>query len=179
VLFALGQTAVLGRSDLLCAQVGLRSPAGAPPGFTLRLNESANADLTWKAPGGQLGYLLLAAPLDGRPPRVTVLPSGATSASDATGGSFTCYQLYAVFPVGLSRTDLACGLPGVAQLPPEAARATGTPQVAEAAARTSAGPVLSRSAGAKKRLDRPLREGQRQVEARAARLRREVRAAGR
>src|SRR5262249_26691082 len=107
----------------LCAELGLRGSSGVPSGFTLRLNQSTTATLTWTAPGNQTGYVLLALPLDGSSaPRAQNLAASATSATDTIGNAFTCYMLLVGLRGGLSNTDLACGLPGTAQFSTSAAR---------------------------------------------------------
>ena len=135
VLFPLGASGPLGQSDFLCAQLGLRSASGVPGNFTLRLNQSATASLSWTAPGGQFGYALLALPLDGSPPRTPQFALGTTSATDATGGVATCYMLFAGFSAGPSNTNLACGVPGTAQFSVTAAQT--------ATARTGADPTTA------------------------------------
>ena len=183
VLVPLGPAGLLGVSDALCARQGLASPAvaGAPQNFTLRLNESATASLSWSGLGGHLGSLLLAVPFDGRPPRVTWLPVSASSATDATGGVFTCYQLHAVYSTGSAQTDLVCGLPGVAQFPATAAEAGPAQGRARGAAATpeAAAPAAARAAAPArvdgKNLDRLVAEGRAQVEQEAGKLRRKGR----
>jgi glucose/arabinose dehydrogenase len=116
VLVPFGPAGPLGVSDALCAQRGLASPVGAPQGFTLRLNQSSTASLSWANAPGTVGSILVALPLDGRPARYQPLAAGTTSATDATGGAFTCYLLVAGTLFGQFNTDLACGLPGVSTL---------------------------------------------------------------
>ncbi len=103
----------IGTSDLLCAVPGTRSAVGSPQGFTLRLNQSSVASLSWTGPlgGGFNGYLL--APLGGTP---VPLAGSATSATVALSGP-TCYVLFATAsgtPVGNS--DIVCGIPGASTL---------------------------------------------------------------
>ena len=172
VLFPFDPSGLLGQSDLLCGQLGVRSASGVPGNFTLRLNQSANASMTWTAPGGQNGYRLVALPLDGRPARLTTLGSGAISATDATGGSFTCYLLVATFPTTTGQSDLACGLPGTAQVSTlatasgsgDAAARSGETARPETAARQAAEPLAEKAKAAQKRLAEALREGLRKVE---------------
>ncbi len=102
-------------SDLLCAVVGFRTPTGAPQSFTLRLNQSTTASLSWGPPAGTSpdGYLLL--PIGGQ---LQSLGPTVTSATAPANG-FTCFVVGAT--VGGSLTgysDLACGLPGFATLSP-------------------------------------------------------------
>jgi uncharacterized delta-60 repeat protein len=157
----------LASSDLLCAQLGLRSPNGVPQDFTLRLNQSMTAALSWSATSGHLGYLLLSVPFDFNPPRVVGLPSEARGATDAIGETFTCYQLYAMYPVGLAQTDLVCGLPGASTFPLAEAAAPATPE------------LPARTAAAKEKLDRLLQDGRAKVEQEAGKLRQGGRPAGR
>jgi hypothetical protein len=102
-------------SDLECAQIGFHTPTGAPRGFTLRLNQSSTASLTWDAPidsplGAPTdGYLLVTLGSDARSlaaietsailpmPGVSCYVVGATS-----GGAITGYS------------DILCGIPGLA-----------------------------------------------------------------
>jgi uncharacterized delta-60 repeat protein len=88
VLVPFGPAGPLGVSDALCARQGLASPVGAPQAFTLRLNQSSTASLSWADPPGTVGSVLVALPLDGRPPRYQPLAASTTSATDATGGAF-------------------------------------------------------------------------------------------
>jgi hypothetical protein len=136
VLFPLGPALdPLGQSDFLCALLGQRSPSKVPGDFTLRLNQSSTARLSWTPPGSQTAYALLAIPLNGNPVRVLPFDDDTTSATDATGGVFTCYMLVAGFAPDISsKTDLICGLPGIAQFPAAAAQ-TATSQ--SGAAKTS------------------------------------------
>src|SRR5262249_22811682 len=49
----LSGSSALGTSDPLCLAPGTHSSVGAPPAFTVRLNQSSTASLTWTEPGGQ------------------------------------------------------------------------------------------------------------------------------
>jgi hypothetical protein len=116
---AAGMTSVLGMSDLLCSMTGLRSATGVPANFTIRLNQSSTASLTWASPGlpGITGYQLLVIPTDGSPIRQQTLPSTATSATDNTAGITTCYVVIAmVGSTAAGNTDAICGVPGVSTI---------------------------------------------------------------
>jgi hypothetical protein len=109
VLLVLGPSPPVA-SDLLCAMAGLHSATGAPEGFTLRLNQSATASLSWSSPpgGGQDAYLL--ATLGSG---VQSLAGTATSAS-LTAQGMSCYILVAMQGAKVQGyTDMLCGLPGI------------------------------------------------------------------
>src|SRR5262249_34245992 len=89
----------------------------------------------WKAPGGQLGYVLLVLPLGGSPRTVT-LGAGATNATDQTGGAFTCYLQHPVYQTSVGRSDAVCALPGAAHFTAAAAQ--------PATAKAAAGPLGNR-----------------------------------
>jgi hypothetical protein len=111
-LFVLGTTPQ-GQSDLECAVVGFGSVAGAPQAFTLRMNQSGTASLSWAPPsgGGQDGYLLVT--IGGL---AQSLSASANSASVPING-LTCFALGAVRNGALmGYSDLLCGLPGFSNL---------------------------------------------------------------
>ena len=116
---ALNGSALLGNSDVLCAAPGSRSATGAPPAIALQLNQTDIATFNWIPPGGQSGYVLVAAPLTpGAAQRTIDLPGAATSATDNTGGTFTCYELVATQgATALGNSDVLCADPGQATLP--------------------------------------------------------------
>jgi hypothetical protein len=95
---------------------GLRSgtPADA---FTLRLNQSTTATLSWTPPPGAPGAEYLLAALNGNGLRVVPLAAGTTTATDNTAGQPVCYALFA-FAGGqtIGTTDIICGIPGVSTL---------------------------------------------------------------
>lgn len=125
-LRVLGPSGTIGNSDQLCVFVNSGTATGGPRGFTVRLNESNIARLDWTPPGGQDGYILVAIPQAGGPGRVANLPGSATSATDDTGGSATCYVLLTQQGPGniLGRSAVVCAFPGLSRLgaasPPEA-----------------------------------------------------------
>jgi DNA-binding beta-propeller fold protein YncE len=101
-------------SDAICAVMGFHSPSGSPEAFTLRLNQSAFASLTWNPPPGGIpdGYLLV--PLGGD---AQILPGTATSASQLPTTSAVCFVLGALQSGVLTGfTDIACGIPGFSNL---------------------------------------------------------------
>jgi hypothetical protein len=158
-LFALGSSSVLAASDALCAQLGVRSQIGPPPGFALRLDESTTARLTWGSSEDQLGYVLLALPQGGAP-RTLGLAAAARWATDQTGGTPTCYVLYAVYAAGTGNTDAACAVPG---------RASFGSAITATQGATAAAPL------ADQKIDRQIAEGRTQVEHEAGKLRRKGR----
>jgi hypothetical protein len=109
-------------SDLECAQVGFHTPTGAPRGFTLRLNQSSTASLTWDAPidsppGAPTdGYLLVTLGSDARSLSATetsaalpMLGAGCYVLGTTSGGAITGYS------------DILCGIPGLATVSSAAA----------------------------------------------------------
>jgi hypothetical protein len=144
LLFVFGTPGVAGLSDLLCRFDGIR--VGNPPAnFTLRLNESTTASLSWAAVPGASGYQLHAIPLTGAPPRMQTLGAGTTSATDAIGADFTCY-LVAATGVAANVSDALCGEAGWASFSGAGAAARvgaagpGAGAQASAAVRAAAGP---------------------------------------
>jgi hypothetical protein len=110
---------VLTRSDLLCTIPGYAIGTGAPLDFTIRLNESNTATFSWTAAGGQTGYALHAYPMNGNPPYQIDLPSGATAATDPTGGIVICYVLVAKSgDAAIGVTNALCGVPGFSSFAP-------------------------------------------------------------
>jgi hypothetical protein len=91
-----------------------RSPTGAPADFTLRLNESSTAHLSWGPPaGGHDGYTLLVLGPDQAPP--ILLGAAVTATTHDTGGQPRCYVLMAESGgVASGNTDVLCGVPGQA-----------------------------------------------------------------
>lgn len=119
----LGPAGPVGNSDLLCGFPGTRSLSWVPSGFTIRLNESSRASLTWAPPECPAvcaalavdGYVLVV--LGGRGVAIGPLPGSATAATHDTGGLPTCYVVVALSgstPIG--NTDALCGLPGLSRL---------------------------------------------------------------
>lgn len=110
-------TSTLGLSDLLCAFDGLAAGTAIPGGFTLGLNQSSTATLSWTAPaGGADSYALVTLPLFGGAPTSISLPGTAASTTHATGGLPMCYVLVAFQGAANGSTNLLCGIPGVATL---------------------------------------------------------------
>ncbi|MSQ09442.1 MAG: hypothetical protein EXR52_00325 [Dehalococcoidia bacterium] len=110
---------ILGISDLLCTQLGLRTGAPAPNAFAVAQGQTSTATLTWSPPvGGVDGYTLLVLPDNGDPPVTLPLGSGVTTAAYPTGGDVTCFILFGTrtAPAGVGYTDLLCAVPSVATL---------------------------------------------------------------
>ncbi len=118
VLAATGPSGLLGLSDLLCAMAGQQSGAVIPGAFTLALNQTATATLTWTPPadGGAESYLLVRIPLDGSPVDNVVLGGGATSTTQAVTAAGACFQLVAYRGAGFGISDVLCGVPGISTL---------------------------------------------------------------
>jgi hypothetical protein len=101
-------------SDLLCAA----PEAGRgvePQAFTLRLNDSTVASLSWDGASvsGHTGYRLIIIPMGGGQQFGLPLPPAATTAMYDTRGEETCLML-GVFSGSeeIGRSDLLCGAPG-------------------------------------------------------------------
>jgi hypothetical protein len=119
-LFVLG-TNPQGISDFVCDLVGYHTPTGAPQNFTLALNQSSSASLSWSPPatGGQDGYVLVQLGGSGQ-----TLTGDTTRASAAMSG-LTCYVLGATSGgTLLGYTDILCGLPGFTNLGASSAAAS-------------------------------------------------------
>lgn len=111
ILVALDGATPLGNSDLLCAFRNARSGAG-PSDFSIRLDQSTTATLSWGVAAGANAYQLF--PLGGVP---ISLPANATTATHQTAGAATCYVMFALSgATAIGNSDLLCGLPGAATL---------------------------------------------------------------
>jgi outer membrane protein assembly factor BamB len=119
----------IGISDYECIVWGTRTATGFPTSFAAQLNQSASAALTWGPSGaGEDGYLLLAYPMNGSPPRWRLFASGTSSAIDITAGVGTCYVLVAMQNgTALGSSDWLCAIPGVSTLGSNAAPARLSP----------------------------------------------------
>jgi hypothetical protein len=85
--------------------------------FTLTLDQTTNATLTWTAPiGGVTSYLLQRVPLDGSPPTPVALGGGVLSSIQAVPAAGMCFQLVAFNGPAFGVTNLICGLPGFSTL---------------------------------------------------------------
>jgi hypothetical protein len=116
VLIPLRPDGAWGTSDDLCVLHNIQS-GPAPTFFTLALNQSTTASLTWTAPAGLAGpYVLLAIPLNRAVARTVTIPMNATSATDDTGGVPTCYVLFATTSTGTGISEGDCGIPGISTL---------------------------------------------------------------
>jgi hypothetical protein len=109
VLAVAPDSRVFGTSDFLCVLPG--SAAGfAARNFTLQLNQSRVASLSWEPAAGATGYLFL--PVGTQ--RVQLLGATAVSITDHTGGELTCYVLVSQFGGTTSGiTATVCAAPGV------------------------------------------------------------------
>jgi photosystem II stability/assembly factor-like uncharacterized protein len=117
VLLAMSGSTVIGNSDQLCLIWDSRTATGTPRRFSVQLNQSTRATLTWLPPseGTQDAYTLYIVPLDGSAPRFQSLPGTATSAMDNTTNIPTCYVLFpSAAGIDLGQSDVLCGIPGQA-----------------------------------------------------------------
>lgn len=118
VLVVVGAGGPIGNSDVLCGAAGSGSSTGGPRDFTIQLNESNTATLTWQPPAGGTvdGYQLQVMPLRGGTSSVTLAAGGSSgTTTHATGGAATCYELRAMRGgSAVGTTPLLCGVPGVA-----------------------------------------------------------------
>lgn len=148
LLLPLNGSTPIGVSDLLCGLLHIHAGSAIPGAFAIQLNQSSTASLTWTAPGGQTGYVLITLPLNGAATTTTTLPATATSASAAIGNSAgSCYLLAAVSgSTAIGLTDAVCGIPGVSTLQTPAAAATA---VQQAAARAQAATAQLRQASSR------------------------------
>jgi hypothetical protein len=112
LLFSIG-TSAAAQSDLECAAMGFHTPSGAPDNFTLRLNQSNTATLSWVAPPGVAFDSYLFVPFGGSP---QVLPVGMTSVPVPIAGP-TCFAVGLVNNGALlGYSDMLCGFPGASTL---------------------------------------------------------------
>lgn len=109
--------APLGLSDLQCARPGFEIGTVAADNFTLALNQSSNATLTWLVPpDGVDTYTLWRITLDGAPPTSVTLPGSALDSVQPVAASGTCFQLLGEGGPGTGSTNILCGVPGVSSL---------------------------------------------------------------
>lgn len=125
---------ILGLSDILCTMHGTAGGSVQPGSFTLALNQSNMASMTWVAPaGGATSYTLLIIPLDSSPVTTVTLAGSATSTTHDTKGVYHCYALLGHGPGGaIGYTDPVCGLPGMSTVN-AAGFPAGEPQLQQAA----------------------------------------------
>jgi hypothetical protein len=117
-LSPMNQTTSLGISDSLCL---VHSRTGSPPSqFTLRMNQSPTASLSWAPPYGFVSftnYLVIAIPLNGSATRYTTLANTQLTTTDATGGSVTCYTVALMNNTSpLGNADAICAVPNSSTL---------------------------------------------------------------
>lgn len=146
ILAATDSSGLLGLSDLECALPGMAAGTVIPAGFTLALNQTTNASLTWSpAPGGADAYLSVRIPLDGSAVAITPLPGTATASLETAGTAGACFQLAAYRGSELGYTSILCGIPGVSTLGAAGGRVTSVADAAEALEQ-ALGPVRERLA---------------------------------
>ena len=111
-------------SDLVCTVVGFHTPFGSPQGFTLRLNQSTQASMSWAPPANVMPDSYLLVPLGGTG---QALEGSTTSARlSATSGGMSCYVLAAMRTGTIvGYTDILCGIPGISNLGASAAATAG------------------------------------------------------
>jgi trimeric autotransporter adhesin len=107
-VLALEGDIVLAISDVLCTVLGTGAEP-APAGVTIRLDQGFTATITWPGVQKATTYVLFVA---GAPERTQVLGPGSLSATDATGGAFTCYAVVVVQETQTGWSPAVCALPG-------------------------------------------------------------------
>lgn len=109
LLAAIDASGLLGTSDLECAVTGL-AQGSVPAAFTLSLNQSATATMTWTASGSMS---LVRVPLDGSAVTTTFLGSTA-STIQPLGPAGDCFVVVRAASFGVS--NALCGVPGFSSL---------------------------------------------------------------
>ena len=113
VLFATNASAMLGSSDLMCALRRLATGTPLPAGFSLSLNQSTSAVITFTA-GGAARTDLIRIPLDGAAVTTMRLNPGTHVLPLPAAGM--CFQLLASDSASYGLSDVLCGVPGVSTL---------------------------------------------------------------
>lgn len=117
LLVPIDSLGILGTSDMQCALPGITTGPAVPSAFTLAMNQSQTASLSWSAPaGGADSYVIGIIPLNGQAPSNVVLPGTATSVTRDTGGLPVCYLVAAIRGATFGITDALCGVPGFSTL---------------------------------------------------------------
>ena len=117
LLVAIEGSTTLGVSDLECALTGLQGGSLVAGNFTLALEQTSTAKLTWGTPlGGVDGYTLVVIPLSGSPMVTLPLASALTTTTHNTAGVPTCYLLISARAADFGLTNLLCGFPGLSSL---------------------------------------------------------------
>lgn len=106
---------LLGMSDFLCFLPGFKAGDVDINDFSIGLNQSNTASLTWRAPEfGADSINIVIAPLDGSAPTAVTLPGTAISFNRPTGGVGHCFLLVAKKAGGTDGlSDVACAFPGL------------------------------------------------------------------
>ncbi|MCU0669972.1 MAG: hypothetical protein MUF70_11570, partial [Myxococcota bacterium] len=118
-LLPLSEAGVLGTSDMMCGLPGTAGGTLVAPRFTVRLNESQTATISWDSPGDSVegepdAFVLIAIPLDDSETRVSLLEPEQTSVPDLTDGVPTCYTLISIRGAQTGQTEILCAIPGFA-----------------------------------------------------------------
>jgi hypothetical protein len=117
IVIPLDGDTVLGTSDMLCASTGLAAGSFMPRQFSLSLNQSTTATLTWMRPAESFSlYILYTAQLDGSGESYVPLPAFFESAP-RNAPVPVCFTLFAArTSENYSNTELLCGFPGASTL---------------------------------------------------------------
>lgn len=108
---------VLGLSDLECALPGQESGGAMPTNFSLSLDQTTNATLTWTNAAGVTTLLLQVIPLDGSPiTNVNLGPATTSTIQPVVAPEGTCFQLLPFTAAALSTSNVVCGIPGISTL---------------------------------------------------------------
>jgi hypothetical protein len=99
---------VIASSDLACTYLGSAN-APAPPSIRVRLDQGTIATVEWTAAGGAAGYVMYVAQA---PERSQLVPPAVLSATDGTGGQFTCYAVLASVAEQIGNGPASCVAPG-------------------------------------------------------------------
>jgi hypothetical protein len=105
----------LGLSDLLCRVANTAFGDPLPP-FSLRLDESTVATLSWSVTDGLVANRLLVMPLEGSDPQL--VPVGVPpTLTYPTGGRPVCFQMQAtVGAIAVRGSNLVCAVSGLSTL---------------------------------------------------------------
>ncbi len=100
-------------SDFVCTIVGFHTATGSPQSFTLRLNQSSSASLSWAPPANTTPDFYILVPLGGQGQAL----AGSSTSTSLSASGLACYFLAALRAnTVLGYTDILCGLPGISNL---------------------------------------------------------------
>ncbi|HKY23372.1 MAG TPA: PQQ-binding-like beta-propeller repeat protein [Vicinamibacterales bacterium] len=106
---------ILGRSDYLCAAPNSKTGVLHATEFTLRLNQSVVANVTWKPVPQADAYVLIAVPSDNSARRLWLLPPDESIVHDDTRGVPTCYTVLTIRGEEIGTSHVLCAIPGASQ----------------------------------------------------------------